>query len=149
MIASVVVPAPMSLIPSSQITWVSPDRPSTSRSSRSTAAGPAAELATTGFTTLLPAMASLTMLILLPYALCNRRESAFIHRSFTLSVECVPSVIESPKAQTTTVSDGAMTSTASRKNQEVVVNSNAKTSGSAVWSPLPGAVIYEVTKALL
>src|SRR6516225_9216432 len=53
MIESVVVPAPMSLIPSSQITWVSPDRPSTPRSSRSTAAGPAAELATTG----LPAMA--------------------------------------------------------------------------------------------
>src|SRR5262249_8157926 len=35
-------------MPSSQITWVSPDSPSTSRSSRSTAAGPAVALATTG-----------------------------------------------------------------------------------------------------
>jgi hypothetical protein len=36
-------------------------------------------------------------------------------------VEAVPSVMESPKAATTTVSAGAMTSTASRKNQEVLV----------------------------
>src|SRR5437870_5052628 len=50
----------------SQITCVSPDSPSTSRSSRSTAAGPEVALATMGFTTRLPPIASLTMLTLLP-----------------------------------------------------------------------------------
>ena len=45
------------------------------------------------------------------------------------------------RSETTTVYGGAMTSTASRKNQEVVVNSNAKTSRSPVWSPLSGAVM--------
>src|ERR1700746_3653883 len=46
--------------------------------------------------------------------------------------ECVPPVIESPKSQTTNVSDGAMTSTASRKNHDVVVYSKANTSRSSV-----------------
>src|SRR6267378_4467227 len=49
--AAVVWPAPRSLMPSSQITWVRPDKPSTSRSRRSTAAGPAVAFATTGLTT--------------------------------------------------------------------------------------------------
>src|SRR5207249_8253667 len=44
-------PAPRSLMPSSQTTCVSPDSPSTSRSSRSTAAGPEAAFATTGLMT--------------------------------------------------------------------------------------------------
>src|SRR5229473_747453 len=100
MIAAVVCPAPRSLMPSSQITWVRPDKPSTSRSSRSTAAGPAVALATTGLTTRFPAIASFTTLILLPYALCSRRESTFAQRSLMFSVECVPSVMESPNAQT-------------------------------------------------
>src|SRR5437763_3099117 len=52
-----------SLIPSSQITWVSPDRPSTSRSSRSTAAGPEVGFAPAGITTPVPAMASFTVLM--------------------------------------------------------------------------------------
>jgi hypothetical protein len=49
--------------------------------------------------------------------LCERRERVFIHRSLTFRVEWVPSVIESPKAQITTVSEGAKTSTASRKKK--------------------------------
>ncbi len=110
-------------MPSIQITWVNPDSPSTSRSSRSTAAGPEVALTTTGLMTRLPPIASLTTLTLFPNALCNLRESTFAHRSFVFRVVCVPSVIESPKAQTTIVSEEATTSTAVRKNQDVVVNS--------------------------
>src|SRR5215469_13244082 len=51
------------------------------------------------------------------------RERAFIQRSFSFKVVWVPSVMESPNAHITTVLLGAMTSTPSRKNHEVVVNS--------------------------
>src|SRR5712691_5182490 len=122
-VAAAPYPAPRSLMPSSQITWVSPDSPSTSRSSRSTAAGPDAAFATTGLMTRFPPMASLTILTLFPYALCNRRESTLDQRSLVLKVVCVPSGIESPNAQTTTVSVDAMTSRLARKNQDAVVYS--------------------------
>jgi hypothetical protein len=53
-------------------------------------------------------------------------------------VELVPSVIESPKA-TTALAPGAETSSASRKNQEVVLNPNAASSSSPACAPVPGA----------
>lgn len=76
-----------------------------------------------GLTTRLPPMASFTMLTRSPYSLCSRRDRSFIQRSFSFKVVWVPSVMKSPKAQITTVPAGAITSTASRKNHEVVVNS--------------------------
>src|SRR5215471_1624716 len=53
-------PPPRSLMPSSQTTWVRPESPSTSRLSRSVAAWPEVAGKTTGLTTLLPPIASLT-----------------------------------------------------------------------------------------
>src|SRR2546428_1878208 len=138
---------PRSLIPSSQMTSVNPESASTWRSRRSTAAGPEAAPGVTGFTTRFPPIASFTMLTFFPYALCNRRESVFIQRSLMLNVVWVPSVIESPNAQMTTVSRGAVTSTALRKNQDEVVNRYAKTSRSAVGAPVPGAHMNQVWSA--
>src|SRR5260370_861524 len=54
-----------------------------------------------------------------PYAACRRRERSSGHRSSPLSVEAVPSVIESPNATTRSVSAGPLTSTASREYQDV------------------------------
>jgi hypothetical protein len=50
----------------------------------------------------------------------KRRDRTSGHRSSPFSVDSVPSVIESPNAQTTTVVDGAIMSTASRKYHDVV-----------------------------
>ena len=63
-----------------------------------------------------------------PYAACIRRENTSGQRSSPLSVDAVPSVIESPNAQITRVSAGAITSTASRKYHDVVVNGKALSS---------------------
>ena len=55
-------------------------------------------------------------------------------------VEAVPSVMESPSATTTGVPAGAMTSSASRKNQEAVLNGNGASPSSWPLAPAPGAV---------
>ena len=55
--------------------------------------------------------------------------------------------MESPNAHTTTVFDGAITSTASRKYHDVVVNGNAASSSSAVWMPDRGRLRYDVCNA--
>jgi hypothetical protein len=52
-----------------------------------------------------------------------------------LSVDNVPSVIESPNAHTTIVPAGAITSTASRKYHDVVVSGNLPSSSAAVCVP--------------
>src|SRR5262245_23003347 len=54
-----------------------------------------------------------------------------------------PSVIESPNA-TTDAASGRLTSSAERKNHEVVECGNASPSRSAVWSPAPGSVRKDV-----
>jgi hypothetical protein len=58
-------------------------------------------------------------------AACSRRASTSGQRSSPLIVDAVPSVIESPKATITGVSEGAIMSTASTKNHEVVEFGNA------------------------
>src|SRR5437667_1039015 len=82
-----------------------------------------------------------------PRDACSLVERAFAHRSSPFSVESEPLVIESPMAATTIVFCGAITSTASRKNHDVVVNGNARSSCSALCAPLPGALTYEVLNA--
>src|SRR6185295_8091857 len=135
MIASGVVPAERSLIPSSQITAESPDKPSTSLSRRSIAEGPPANGVAgeydAGPTTRLPPIPALTTATLSPFDAWRRRERTSGHRSSPFNVDAVPSVIESPKQATTAVSSGAMTSTASRKYQDVVVYGNAPSCSSA------------------
>src|SRR6187397_711701 len=81
-------------------------------------------------------------------ALWSRRASTSGQRSSPLMVEAVPSVIESPKATITAVSDGAIMSTASTKNQEVVEFGNASSPRSLPWRPAFGPVRYEVVSAL-
>src|SRR5947207_6744713 len=82
-----------------------------------------------------------------PRTACSLVERVFAHRSSPFSVESEPLVIESPRAATTIVSCGAMTSTASRKNHDVVVKGNARSSYSALCAPLSGALRYEVLNA--
>src|SRR5262249_43246483 len=65
------------------------------------------------------------------------------HRSSPLRVEAVPSVIESPKATIATVSSSAITSSASRKYQDVVELGNATSPRSAPCEPELGALMYE------
>ncbi len=149
--ASAFAPPDRSLIPSSQITADTPDSPATSRSKRSSAEGPPATgLAAYagGDTTRLPPMPALTTDTRAPCAAWSRRDRTSGQRSSPLSVDAVPSVIESPKHATTTVSDGASTSMASRKYQDVVVNANAASLSSAPWLPDRGAERYEVVSAL-
>ena len=57
-----------------------------------------------------------------------------------MRVEAVPSVIESPKAQITCVPTGAITSIASMKYHDVVVNGNAPSVSSLPCAPDPGGV---------
>src|SRR5688500_5197099 len=83
----------------------------------------------------------------LPYAACRRRDNTSGHRSSPFNVDSVPSVIESPNAHTTTVFAGAITSTASRKYHDVVVNGNAASSSSPVCTPDRGRLRYEVCNA--
>ncbi len=59
----------------------------------------------------------------------------------------MPSVIESPNATTACTLGRARMSTASRKNQDAVVNGNAASLSSALFEPEPGAVRYEVCRA--
>src|SRR6187431_3160585 len=82
-----------------------------------------------------------------PYATCTRREKTSGQRSSPFSVDAVPSVMESPKHTTAATSFGAMTSSASTKYQDVVVNGNAVSAFSAPWLPARGAVTYDVAKA--
>src|SRR6202007_2202777 len=70
-----------------------------------------------------------------PYRACNRRASAFGQRSSPFNVEAVPSVIESPNPTTTFVFAGAITSSASTKYQDVVVNGNALSSSASPCAP--------------
>src|SRR5205823_14078112 len=95
----------------------------------------------------LPPIPAFTTATRSPYAACIRREKASGQRSSPFSVEAVPSVIESPNAQTTNVSAGLMTSTASRKYQDVVVYGNAASVSSCPCAPAPGAVRYDVWSA--
>src|SRR5882724_4461991 len=71
--------------------------------------------------TVLPPIPWFTTLTRSPCAACSRRDRSLLHRSLPLIVDAVPSVIESPKAQTTTVSAAAITSTALRKYHDVLV----------------------------
>src|SRR5687768_1956960 len=93
-------------------------------------------------------MPALTTDTRLPYAACRRRDNTSGQRSSPFNVDNVPSVIESPKAQTTTVFAGAITSTASRKYHDVVVYGNAASSSDFVWLPVRGRLTYEVCSAL-
>jgi hypothetical protein len=68
----------------------------------------------------LPPIPSFTTLTWPPSFLCSVRDMTFDQRSLPLSEEKVPSVIESPKAQTTSVSAGAVTSSSLTKKKDVV-----------------------------
>src|SRR5688500_18170393 len=92
-------------------------------------------------------MPALTTTILGPGLARRRRDSTSGHRSSPLRVDAVPSVIESPNATTTRVSAGAMTSTASRKYQEVVLNGKDDSSSRPPTDAAPGAVRYDVCSA--
>src|SRR5712691_1359037 len=135
------VPALRSLMPSSHTTALMPDRLNTSRSRRLSADGPPAPASDT---TRFPPIPSFTSEMRLPYAARRRRNNTSGHRSSPLSVEAVPSVMESPNVATTKVSAGAMTSSASRKYQEVVELGNAASPWSFPCEPAPGLVMYEV-----
>jgi hypothetical protein len=70
----------------------------------------------------------------------RRRASTSGQRSSPFSVDSVPSVIESPNATTALASDGARMSSASRKNQDVVLSGNAASLSSPPTAPAPGRV---------
>jgi len=70
--------------------------------------------------TMFPPIASFTTENLEPNRAFSRRSRKFAQRSSPFRVEKKPSVIESPKATTTFVSESARTSTPSSQNQEVV-----------------------------
>src|SRR4051794_39261135 len=78
----------------------------------------------------------------------RRRESTFGQRSSPLSVEAVPSVMESPNATITGVPAGAIMSMASRKYQEAGEYGNGASSSAWPFEPAPGAVTYDVCSAL-
>src|SRR5712671_2216381 len=81
-------------------------------------------------------------------AAARRRESTLGQRSSPLSVDAVPSVMESPNATITGVPAGAIMSMASRKYQEAVEYGKAASSSAWPLEPAPGAVTYEVCSAL-
>src|SRR4051812_40250942 len=89
-------------------------------------------------------MPALTTTTRFPYAACSRRDNAFGQRSSPFKVDAVPSVMESPNATITCVSDGSRISTASRKYQDVVVKGNAASSSACPFAPAPGALRYDV-----
>ena len=62
-------------------------------------------------------------------------------------MEAVPSVMESPKQATTTLSAEAITSKASRKYQDVVVKGKPASVSSRPRLPARGPVRYEVVSA--
>src|SRR5207245_9243977 len=93
-----------------------------------------------GPTTWLPPMPALTTANLLPSIACSRRASTSGQRSSPFIVEAVPSVIESPNATIVYASAGTIMSSASRKNQEAVVNGKACSSSAAPVAPRAGAV---------
>ena len=65
-------------------------------------------------------MPPFTTATLLPWIALRRRDSTSGQRSSPFMVEAVPSVMESPNAMMAKASDGAVISTASRKNHDEI-----------------------------
>src|SRR5437868_5694884 len=93
-------------------------------------------------------MPALTTAMRLPYAARRRRDSTSGQRSSPFIVEAVPSVMESPNATTARALLDALTSRASRKYQEAVLNGNEASDSSWPCAPPAGGVTYELCSAL-
>ena len=136
-------------MPCSQKTVRTPDRLSTSRSSRSMAAGPPRQGPTPGSGphTWLPPMPALKMAMSRRPAAHSSRCSTSVHRSCPLSVVAVPSVSESPKAANAHASPGSQASRASAKKVDVRVWGNPSSLSDCAAAVPPGADRYEVAMA--
>ena len=129
----------MSFVPMNSITCVTPWCERTSRSSRSMPGVLVGGGWKFSRVTVLPPMPSLTMALCIPSPLVSssarRTASQSSQRSWALSVEHEPSVMESPKATIVPMDDEETTSIAFNQNMDVVVPVKGVRVSSAAISP--------------